>query len=141
MLVLTKTPDLTHFYYIMKHILWYNSFSRLLFSHSKGTILKSSLVRFFWYPQSVRKVAGKKSYSTLKNQILHGPKVNILRLDMTFDASPKCAWVRIPLGAESFFSFFSISKTLKCITWYIFERYIEETNLFIIKRKKKMKKL
>ena len=102
LLVTTNNPNFDRFSLVNSHKKWNNYFSRLLFSHSKGTILKSSLVRFSRYPQSVRKVAGKKSYSTLKNQILHGPKVNILRLDMTFDASPKCAWVRIPLAAKSF---------------------------------------
>ena len=59
-LITPEFPNYEQFSLESKHILWYNSFSRLLFLQFKGTILKSSLVRFFWYPQSVRKVAGKK---------------------------------------------------------------------------------
>ena len=67
LLVTTNNPKFVQFSLVNSHKKWNNNFSRLLFSHSKGTILKISLVRFSRCPQSVRKVAGKKSYSTLKN--------------------------------------------------------------------------
>ena len=57
---------------------------------------------------------------------------------MTFDVSPKCVWVRIPLEAKGFSTFFSSFKSLNSMIYIRKMIYVVKSKSILNKMKKKL---